>query len=179
MTIVIVLSILAVFTTTFIDNAVKTYMLAKKQGNIYQEASYIMERITRELRDAIDIDNASPVNYLYFQKRHGTLMDNKYMPYIYFYLTGDSVNSINRMSYTTTPFFEWGIVRLGINVSQIYVALHNQSTVNERASIVLTRTDGSQSVTLSATISPKNYGYYGTNNYINRCFNGDYEDVIQ
>ena len=51
-TVIVVLGILSVFTFSFIDNAVKTYMIGSKQRMLYQEASYIMERITRELRDA-------------------------------------------------------------------------------------------------------------------------------
>ena len=51
-TVIVVLGILSVFTFSFIDNAVKTYMIGSKQRMLYQEASYIMERISRELRDA-------------------------------------------------------------------------------------------------------------------------------
>ncbi len=50
--VIVVLGILSVFTFSFIDNAVKTYTIGSKQRMLYQEASYIMERMTRELRDA-------------------------------------------------------------------------------------------------------------------------------
>jgi prepilin-type N-terminal cleavage/methylation domain-containing protein len=57
-TVIVVLSILGVFTFSFIDNAVKTYGLIKEQSPLYADGAYIMERITRELSDATQVDVA-------------------------------------------------------------------------------------------------------------------------
>jgi hypothetical protein len=58
---VIVLAILGMFTFSFIDNATKTYLMGSRQRMLYQEASYIMERVAREVGDAqaVSIDSGT------------------------------------------------------------------------------------------------------------------------
>lgn len=72
-TVIVVLSILGIFTFSFIDNAVKTYRLIKEQSPLYADGAYIMERITRELSDADGVTNpavGSSSNTLGFTKVH-------------------------------------------------------------------------------------------------------------
>ena len=58
-TVIVVLSILSLFTFSFIEHASKTYLLGKEQSALYLEGVYIMERITRELSDAKTVDTAA------------------------------------------------------------------------------------------------------------------------
>ncbi len=41
------------------DNAIRTYRLVKEQSPLYADGAYIMERITRELSDAITVTKAT------------------------------------------------------------------------------------------------------------------------
>ena len=49
---IVVLGILGVFTFTFFGNYMNTYTQMRDRRNMHQEAVYIIERISRELRDA-------------------------------------------------------------------------------------------------------------------------------
>ena len=62
-TVIAVLSILGLFTFSFIDNAIKTYRLVKEQSPLYADGTYIMERITRELSDATVISTTDIAQY--------------------------------------------------------------------------------------------------------------------
>lgn len=199
-TIVVVLSILALFTSSFIDNAVKTYMLAKKQSSIYREASYIMERITREIRDAQWITNSIIFypNSIYFYKRNlaaTNLIDkNRYVLII-----RDNSNNLYRYSQSTSdPFWSPALSTnniIGRNVNRFEVNFVNSSPYfNDRVNITLEMTDPQDStikIILQETISPKNlrddsscfwwpwWCFSVSYDYANRTFNGDYEDVVQ
>ena len=67
---VIVLGILSAFTFSVIWQYSSLYA-STKGGYIYSEASAVMERITRELRDAGAVDPLG-TNYVKFQLTHGT-----------------------------------------------------------------------------------------------------------
>ncbi|MDD4197664.1 MAG: prepilin-type N-terminal cleavage/methylation domain-containing protein [Syntrophorhabdaceae bacterium] len=68
-TVIVVLSILGMFTFRFIDKAIQSYTLVKKQSVLYADGAYIMERITRELSDATGVDVAAS-STLTFQTAH-------------------------------------------------------------------------------------------------------------
>ena len=170
-TVVVVLAILGTFTFSFIDQVTKSYTMGNTQRMLYQEASYMLERMTRELRDADSVSSSSPDTVLYFHRTHQTLMDASNT--IYFYQTGDADRSMNRLA------FSWPHItnqRLGVNITAFRITRSYSGTDNERINILLTLANGDQTVTLSTSVSPKNFG---TNNFTSRCFNDDYEDVIQ
>jgi len=78
LSIVVVLSILGLFTFSFIEYAIRTYLIGTTERMIYQDASYTMERMTRELRDMINpVSWSNGITYdaLQFSKRHGTPQD--------------------------------------------------------------------------------------------------------
>ena len=176
-TIVVVLGILGAFTFTFIDNAIKTYMLAKRQGNLYQEASYMMERITRELRDAnlmctllfgmFSLCTPNSSTYAIFERSNVTPMDNKKS--IIIYRSGDQLRRYSFSGFTSTDNI------LGKKVSQFIINRENAGTCNEALLVTLTLTDGDQTTTLITRVSPKNF----SGPYSDRCFNSDYYDCIQ
>jgi prepilin-type N-terminal cleavage/methylation domain-containing protein len=169
-TVIIVLGILSVFTFSFIDNAVKMYTIGSKQRMLYQEASYIMERMTRELRDIADTvpswTNDTTVNSITFDRKHTSgLQDSN--PRVTF--RRDSANNFYRDA--------GGVSRLiGKNVIQFTIVRTSSSACDRSVALTLALQDGDQTFTLSSRLASKNLG---TNNYSDRCFNGDYEDVVQ
>ncbi len=163
-TIVVVLSILALFTSSFIDNAVKTYMLAKKERNIHQEASYIMERMTRELRDMVNPlswTTGTTQDSLQFSRQHVTPQDSN--------------TTITFQRNTATNMFYRNSYLMGENVTQ-FTIVRNSTNCNRYFTLTITLSEGGQTFSLTSSIAPKNLG---TGSYDDRCFNGDYEDVIQ
>jgi prepilin-type N-terminal cleavage/methylation domain-containing protein len=187
--VIVVLGILSVFTFSFIDNAVKTYAIGSRQRMLYQEASYILERITRELRDAqvIYIMNPGTDNSVLnlFTKAHGTTMDSTTQVIFSRNIVNNDLIRLSTMSRivgskatqfridyencVAGPF----IVCSGVNPS---------GTIN----ITLSLTDpdiplsdaSAKTVTITTKVSPKNY-LPNSSRYAGRSFNGDYEDVIQ
>jgi len=72
-TVIVVLAIIGGFTFSFIDNAIRTYVLAREQSVIYYEGAHIMERIVRELSDATIVTvpaSELPSSTLTFKKAH-------------------------------------------------------------------------------------------------------------
>jgi len=60
---IVVLGILGVFTFAFFGNYMSTYTQMRDRRNMHQEAVYIIERITRELRDATTVTSTSPLSF--------------------------------------------------------------------------------------------------------------------
>lgn len=168
-TIVVVLSILATFTASFIDNAVKTYMLAKKQSTLYQEASYIMERLERELRDMVNPASwttGTTQDTVQFTRQHVTGQDSNTT--ITFWR--DPGTKIFYRNSGGTSYI------MGKNVTQFTIIRNATTTCNRYFSLTLALTESGQTFSLTSNIFPKNLG---SGSYDDRCFNGDYEDVIQ
>ncbi len=197
-TVIVVLGVLSVFTFSFIEFAVKTYAIGNKQRMIYQEASYIMERISREVRDAqvVYIYNPGTDNSIMnlYDKAHGTIMDPTTSQVIF--LRDTTNNDLIRRSggrprvigskaiqlridpenCTTYPFY---VSCSGTNpsgVMQITLSLFDPNIPIEETGTPAD--DLARTVTITTKISPKNY-YTVPEQYTGRFFNGDYEDVIQ
>lgn len=170
-TVIVVLGILGAFTFTFIDNAIKTYMIAKKQGNLSREATYIMERMTRELRDMSDTVpswvNDTTTTSVTFDRTHISGLQD-----------GNARVTFRRDITTNNFYRDSGSVSrlIGNNVTQFTIVRTSSSVCDRSIAITLTLTDGDQSFTVNSRVTPKNLD---TNNFVNRCFNGDYEDFIQ
>jgi prepilin-type N-terminal cleavage/methylation domain-containing protein len=73
----IVLSILGTFTFSVVWQYSKIYA-DTRSGHVYGEAAAVMERLTRELRDAATVDplSGSPALFINFQTSHGTPSSN-------------------------------------------------------------------------------------------------------
>ncbi len=202
-TVIVVLGVLSVFTFSFIENAIKTYTIGKKQRMLYQEASYIMERISREVRDAQVLTRSTSNNSVYF-RTGGLSTTNPLDTNLAVIFLRDSSNNLYRFSSKTFSGF-WNPVLspnniIGKNVNRFETSFVSVSPhLNDRVSITLELTDPQNTtikVTLQETISPKNlehcacsaippnYPFVGclcsfAPDYTNRSFNGDYEDVVQ
>jgi prepilin-type N-terminal cleavage/methylation domain-containing protein len=81
---VIVLSVLSAFTFSVIWQYSQLYADTKK-GYVYSEAAAVLERITRELRDAGDVyttpfSTSNPAQYINFSLTHGTPATGTFIP---------------------------------------------------------------------------------------------------
>jgi prepilin-type N-terminal cleavage/methylation domain-containing protein len=168
-TVIVVLSILSLFTFSFMDNAIKTHMLTREQSALYSEGAYIMERITRELSDATTV-TAPPTG-----STSNTLTFNKVHPSAIAVTFAQSGRDLTRN----------GVI-MGRNIIKTFDVTRNAAvapptgTGDETITVVLelnSPTDTSMPGFSSTTkITPNNYG---TANYTGRSFNGDYDEVIQ
>ena len=164
-TVIIVLSILGLFTFSFIDNAVKSYMLVRDQSVLYADGTYIMERVTRELSDAAAVTNpaaGSSSSTLGFVKAHAGIID----PSTTVSFQQDNRNLLRNGTLIGTNIRTFTVTRGAID-GTITVTLELNSPGD--ASI--------PSFVLRTTVIPNNYpGDYG---YSSRSFNGDYYETIQ
>jgi len=60
---IVVLGILGVFTFAFFGNYMSTYTQMRDRRSFHQEAVYIIERISRELRNAITVNSITPLSF--------------------------------------------------------------------------------------------------------------------
>lgn len=169
--VVVVLGILSGFTFAFIRHATTTYSIGAKQRMLYQEASYAMERISRELRDAISVTSGSNLLTMVKPNRPTNVNSMDPSPNVEFRLTG------NQLARNT-------IVMASHVAAFVPTGTCSYASTNCSVTITLTMTDDSiplpvdaQTVTMVTTITPKNF--QPTAPYEGRCFNGDYEDFIQ
>jgi prepilin-type N-terminal cleavage/methylation domain-containing protein len=167
--VIVVLSILGLFTFSFMEYAIKTYLAGSKERMIYQDASYIMERITKELRDMVNPvnwSNDTTYDTLQFSKRHVTPQDTN--TDISFWRDANSRILYRQSGGVSQP--------IGQNVTRFEITRSSTSICDRSISVLITLTDGGQTFSLVSRVTPKNLG---TADYVSRCFNGDYEDVIQ
>lgn len=167
--VIVVLSILGLFTFAFIEYAIKTYVIGSKERMIYQDASYIMERITKELRDMVNPatwSNDTTYDTLQFSKRHVTPQDIN--TNITFWRDASTRVLYRQSGGVSQP--------LGQNITLFEITRFSTSTCDRSLSIRITLSDDGQTFSLVSRVTPKNLG---AADYVNRCFNGDYEDVIQ
>jgi prepilin-type N-terminal cleavage/methylation domain-containing protein len=162
-TVILILSILGLFTFSFIDNAIKSYTLVKNQSGLYADGTYIMERITRELSDASDVTNPAPgqtSSTLGFTKVHTGIDTSLAVTF-----QQDNRNLLRNGTLIGTNVRTFNVTRGAID-GTIAVTLELNSLGD--ASI--------PSFVLRTTVIPNNYP---TANYTGRSFNGDYYETIQ
>jgi prepilin-type N-terminal cleavage/methylation domain-containing protein len=168
-TVIIVLGILSVFTFSFIDNAVKTYSIGSKQRMLYQEASYAMERITRELRDAGNVSVDAATGGWNINKAHISLDPTTTVVFF-----RSSSNNLIRRTTGNDRIMAHNVDRFDpppvgcISTGCVVTLQITDSTIPIDGSV-------GKSILLSSTVTPKN----NSSGYTGRDFNGDYEDVIQ
>ncbi len=173
-TVIVVLSILGVFTFSFIDNAVKTYGLVKEQSPLYADGAYIMERITRELSDAKKVTNpplGSSSNALEFTKVHTGIDPSTEVT---FKLGGSSGTDLLRST------LKYGNIMIGKNVTKFYVTTGGtqyDSTITIELKLNSPVDPSIPPLELKTTVIPNNYeSSYGETG---RSFYGDYYETIQ
>jgi prepilin-type N-terminal cleavage/methylation domain-containing protein len=173
-TVIVVLSILGGFSYRFLDSAIATYGMAKKQGGLQQDAVLILERISRELSDAVSVTSpgvsvSSVENELSFNTSH-KLKDNSTS--ITFRRNNDAKKTLSRMSSTSTSL-------IGKNVERFTIERVTSTGCGDyfRITIRMKDVDDAQrEMAMATAVRPKNVV---TNLYSDRCFNGDYEDTVK
>jgi prepilin-type N-terminal cleavage/methylation domain-containing protein len=163
-TVIVVLSILGLFTFSFIEHASKTYLLGKGQSALYLDGVYIMERITRELSDATTItvpSSAGPTSHtLTFNKVHPSAMAVTFTKSDRDLTRNDVIMGRNIKTFNVTKSLPSGALNETIEIVLEIDSLNDASI---------------PAFSITTTITPNNYpgGYTG------RSFNGDYYEVIQ
>jgi MSHA biogenesis protein MshO len=189
--VIIVMSIVGVFTFSFLANSAKTYQMMRDQRDLHQEAAYVVERISRELRDATCISppqtsGSFPGISIYLQKAHLTPMSNGLNSWLFY--SNDPQNA------NLYILYRWNLISVPKMMAknaprtfnEYFNYQSNSATVAEDDTFIITvmATKNNQTVTLSATVCPKNYRSGGPfncssgANYSGRSFNGEYYDVI-
>ncbi len=164
-TVIVVLAILAGFTFSFMDNAVRTYLVVREQDKLYSEGTYIMERIVRELNDASLITEPAGTgttgHTLTFARSHPSET-------VTFDKTGRNLKRNN--------------TALGSNIKTFSVTLNAAAggAFNESITILLELDSPSHSAvpafSLSTTVAPNNFA---AGNYTERSFGGNYYENIK
>ncbi|HOW56115.1 MAG TPA: prepilin-type N-terminal cleavage/methylation domain-containing protein [Syntrophorhabdaceae bacterium] len=184
-TVIAVLSILSIFTFSFIDNAVKTYRLIKEQSPLYADGTYIMERITRELRDAGSVTDpvAGSSSTLTFKTAHipPSLIPPKIVTFrqigrdlIRSDSRGDFVISKNINIPADATDYGFKVTR---NPPISSPAGTSQETITVELKLISSSDTSIPPFALRTTVIPNNYpGDYGVTG---RSFNGDYYETIQ
>lgn len=167
-TVIVVLSILGIFTFRFIDNAVKTYRLVKEQNPLYADGAFIMERITRELSDAITVTTATSSVLKFTTPRHPPLP-----------LT--AVRSETTVTYQLSDSNVRDLVRnnriIGRNIKAFDVSTAIDGTIIVELQLDNLSDTSIPPLVLRTTVIPNNYD--GGNGSTGRSFNGDYYETIQ
>lgn len=193
--VIVIGSIVSVFTFSFIYNSIQTYRIMRTQRQLHQEGSYALERITRELRDAsYSINIAGGIS---FMKAHQTPADTN--AFIRYYQSGTSLFRCSDAVFGLVCLFSPGSSPtnklIGTNIST-FIIQHNTNgnpcdssnlpnCQDDSFSITLGLTKEGQTLTIGTTVTPRNYCASGASaascnaqDYTNRSFNRDYYDVV-
>ncbi|MCS7280768.1 MAG: hypothetical protein NZ583_03970 [Desulfobacterota bacterium] len=188
----LLLSILSIFFFGFLYFQSKTYATLGSARELHEEATYALERITRELRDAkVDITLLEP-NFLpnpnvlesqalVFELAHPTpedpLLPGQTKKYVIFYFRGNRLMRASMADTFPRPPYPEGKVLVS-NVSDFRVRYKGGGTNQDpyfEITIRLQKEDLSLSV--ASTVCPKNVK--NARYFRGRSFHGGYEDVIR
>jgi prepilin-type N-terminal cleavage/methylation domain-containing protein len=190
---IVVLSAISLFTFSFLSNLTLTYTMMEKQRRIHQEAYYIVERITRELRDGSRDDGIKDwTSLLWFPNTLFTSTNNLFFKrvarpeppykdgnqYIFYYLIGSDLYRASAGVANPPPYLTNKI--MGRNVSNFTVTyVPGSSTyLDDIYKIKVTLTREGRTVTYETAVCPKNY-LFSSRYFTNRSFGENYEDVVQ
>ena len=176
--VIIVLGVLSVFGFSFISTAIHTYSMMEKQKSLFDQATMVMERISRELRDAESISAPTSENsgsVLTFTKSHRTPPQDVTYD-ITFQLPGGT-NTLQRVGDST--------VTLADNVSAFTAARETTldpvsgKVILEEITITLTLEEAAAGdIPLRSYICPKNLDFAG-DDYSGRNCEGNWEENFQ
>lgn len=162
--VIIVIGVLSVFGFHFISTGIHTYSMMEKQKGLFDQATMVMERISRELRDADSISaptSGDTGSTLTFTTSNATPQDSD---------TGISF----QLSGTTLQRVGSSTVNLADNVDTFSV-----TNSSNGITITLTLESGDANITLQSYIYPKNLAYPDPEAPSGRNFGGNWEEHIQ
>lgn len=170
-TVIVVLSILSLFTFSFINNATKTYTLMKGQSVLYAEGFYIMERITRELGDATTITDPSSgatSHALQFNKVHPSPIE----------ATSAVTFTKNGRELTRNGVIMSRNIKTFNATRNVAVDPEGTDTITVKLELENSSDTSIPAFSVETMITPNNYKMLNYT-YTGRSFNGDYDEVIQ
>ena len=175
--VIIVLGVLSIFGFSFLSTAIHTYSMMEKQKSLFDQATMVMERISRELRDAKSISaptSGGSGSTLTFTKSHGTPQDSDTED-ISFQLSG---TTLQRVGTDTVNLADNVKVSSGFLVERI-TTFDSGEVILEEITITLTLEEAEAGdITLRSYICPKNLDFTG-DDYSGRNCEGNWEEDIQ
>ncbi|HOJ70278.1 MAG TPA: prepilin-type N-terminal cleavage/methylation domain-containing protein [Syntrophorhabdaceae bacterium] len=169
---IVILGIIGVFSFSFFGYLTRTYSMMGSKRTVHQEALYAIERISRELRDAKEVNVNN--NVLQFERANPTGQDSN--KYVKFYLNGtdlyrDSASDSGFTTNTTHNIIARNVTSFTVSPSGTPLASNTVITI----SIGVT---SGETESYSTKICPKNYSDTGVCTFTGRSFGGCYEDKI-
>ncbi|MCX5813436.1 MAG: prepilin-type N-terminal cleavage/methylation domain-containing protein [Proteobacteria bacterium] len=169
---IVILSVIALFTFSFFINLTKVYTSMESQRTIHQEAAYIAERISREIRDAKSVTVAGSI--IAFQRSHAIATDSSSNIYVRFRLSGTDIyrdSGTSSASYTVNKI-------IGRNITNFTVTPTGVLPQNAAVQVAVSVSQGGLTQNYVTNICPKNYTTTGNCVFTGRDFGGCYEDRI-
>lgn len=165
--VMVLLSIIGLFTFQFIGSSVEMYIVASNQTGLLAEAKLAMERMAREIRDANSImapASGSSSNSINFIKSHSTALDST--TNITFQKSGSTLER-KRGANPPEPLAE--------NVSSFNVT-NDSNEIKLELTLSLA---GGENVTLYTKVYPKNLPFDPSEDFGGTEFNGEWKEVVQ
>lgn len=170
--VIVVLGILVFFTYSFFDHAVTSYTIGSRQTQLFQQATYTMERLAQELKDAKDVAYADGSMLWFYKANTSGQMDTNDL--VWYYRGGDYL-------YRLTP---WTARVIADKVSSFSVSRSASNCDANNPDCIITidleledRTTamGTVKVSINTKVAPKNFasGVGG------RSYNGYYYDTVE
>lgn len=163
----VILGIIAVFSFAFFGSLTKTYGTMGAKSKAHLEAAYVLERISRELRDAKLVIVSS--NTVDFEKANSTPQDNN--AYVRYCLSG--TNLYRQSSNDNFPTGCSGNL-IAKNVTNFTVSPDGTHTDNQIITVTINITQDSESQSYSVDVYPKNY----PGDFSGKNFGGNYAEKI-
>jgi len=180
--VITVLSILGLFIFSFLYFHAKTYATMAKEREIHEEATYALERITRELRDGDLIILPNELipnsNILVIRKSHITPADNN--RYITFYIQGGQLFRGSSDLAPPPPYITNKPIAKNVRTFNVSFDQGELTRIaDDGIRIELTIEKDGYGITYVSFVCPKNLPLSLLNRgyFRGRHFNGDYEDV--
>lgn len=170
---IVILGIIALFSFSFFGNLTQTYSMMGAKTKAHLEATYTLERITREIKDAkeVKINN----NIIEFERAHATGQDTN--KYIKFYLSGADLyrDSASDSGFTTNTTHNL----IARNVSTFQVSPNGiPLPINTNITVTISVVSGGASQGYSVDVCPKNYADSASCSFTGRNYGGCYEERI-
>ncbi|MGA1867687.1 MAG: PilW family protein [bacterium] len=169
--VIVTIGLLSIFSLQFFSHASHTYALIKGQNMIYHEAVTAMERMSREIRDAVSIEEIAS-GKIKILKAHGTPLDS------HLYVTFLLDNGTLKRGSTTTAADPATYTALAENVKTNGFIVSNPS--GDEIELTLELSHSSEgNFSIHSKIYPKNNPFPVGFAYCGRNFDGDWEEIIQ
>lgn len=171
---IVILAIIGLFTFSFLSNLTQTYVTMGQKRGAHQEAANILERISRELRDAEVVSVSGSA--ISFNIAHPVATDSSSNLFVRFRLSGSDLyrdSGPSSGSYSVSKI-------LGKGVTSFTPIPSGTLPQNTALQVSLTVTSGGQTQTYVTGVCPKNYTTTGNCVFTGavRDFGGCYEDRI-